>query len=201
MEIITTKGGDFSSRNKDRINRNFAELSDKLLGWEDLRFPAGTLNPPGGVSDADVEGSGVFIGTLLFDAGGTEIAVGQAQLPHAKKLDTDMIAHVHWCPTSTGTGDVLWRLEYVIADIMGVFPTSYTVLDVVDAASGVANKHQIAEFAAIDTTGLGVSAMLCWKLSRIGGDALDTYGSDARLLEFDIHYLVDEVGSAEERSK
>ena len=37
--------------------------------------------------------------------------------------------------------------------------------------------------------------MLLIKLSRIGGDASDTYGADARLLEFDIHYQINTLGS------
>jgi hypothetical protein len=43
--------------------------------------------------------------------------------------------------------------------------------------------------------------MMHWKLSRIGGDGTDTYTADARLLEFDIHYEVDSMGSSEELVK
>ena len=39
------------------------------------------------------------------------------------------------------------------------------------------------------------------RVSRIGGDALDTYGADAKLLEFDVHYLVDSLGSGGELIK
>lgn len=38
-------------------------------------------------------------------------------------------------------------------------------------------------------------------MSSIGGDALDTYASDARLLELDIHYQSDGHGSERERAK
>lgn len=213
---IVTAGGDFSYRNAKRINDNFEELNgtdvalearisaneDKLLGWEDLRFPASTLNPPGSVADADVDSSSIFLGTLLFDAGATEICAGQAQFPHAKKLDSIIYPHVHWAPTSTDAGNVLWRLEYIIADRDGVFPESYTVINTLAEASLIANMHLSTPLGTgIDTTGYGISTMMVWKLSRIGGDASDTYGADARLLEFDIHYQADEIGSAEERAK
>ena len=198
---LVTAGGDFSYRNVKRINSNFTELEDKLLGWEDLRFPASSINPVGLAGGAAIDTTSTYMGTLLFDAAGTEIVVGQAQFPHAKKLDSEIHPHVHWAPTSTNTGNVFWRFEYQVADINGLFPGVYTVLDSVATSSGVVGKHQIDELGTIDTTGFYISAMMIWKLSRIGGDVLDTYTADARLLEFDIHYRLDEIGSTEEYSK
>lgn len=195
MYIIDSGGGDFPFKEADEINANFAEIDDRLLGWEDLRFPAATINPSGLTGPADRELTGVFAGALLFSATATEICVGQAQFPHAKKLDTLIYPHVHWTPTTTGSGNVLWRLEYIMAAPGGVFPGSYTVLDVLGEASLIAGMHLMAEFDPIDTTGYPASTMMCWKLSRIGGDGTDTYGADARLLEFDIHYQADEIGS------
>lgn len=213
---IVTAGGDFSYRNAKRINDNFEELNgtdvalearisaneDKLLGWEDLRFPAATINPAGLTSGAARELTGVFAGSLLFDAASTEICVGSAQFPHSKMLDTMIYPHVHWTPTSTDAGNVLWRLEYIIADRGEVFPASYTVINTLAEASLIANMHLSTPLGTgIDTTGYGISTMMVWKLSRIGGDGTDDYGADARLLEFDIHYQADEIGSAEERTK
>jgi hypothetical protein len=169
--------------------------------WEDLRFPATSLNPPGTESDADVEKTGVFVGTLLFAAGSTEICCGVAQFPHSMKIGSSIYPHVHWSPTTAGAGDVLWRLEYIHANINGVFAGTYEELTALDTASGVANTHQIISFDPIVGTTIGLSSIMCWKLSRIGGDSTDTYGADARLLEFDIHYEIDTMGSREEYVK
>jgi len=49
--------------------------------------------------------------------------------------------------------------------------------------------------------GKTLSSMILWRISRIGGSGSDTYPSDARLLEFDIHYQIDSLGSNEEYIK
>jgi hypothetical protein len=168
--------------------------------WEDLRFPAQSINPPGNVDDADIE---TTTGCLLFDAGSTEVCMGVAQLPHAWKQGSALHAHLHWTPTSTNTGNVYWRLDYQVKNIGETFDFSagWTTANTLDAADGVAGKHQIHELAEITMTNKTVSCMLHWKLSRIGGDGTDTYTADARLLEFDIHYEIDAMGSSGELVK
>ncbi|KKL95876.1 hypothetical protein LCGC14_1850140, partial [marine sediment metagenome] len=139
-------------------------------------------------------------GTFLFDNGSTEILMGIAQMPHSWKLESNINPHIHWCPTNTDTGDVRWRFEYDIAKVNGTFAGAYTSIDVDDAGDGTAEKHQRAYFAAVSMTGYDtISAIIKWKISRIGGS--DTYNADARLLEFDIHYEMDTIGSREELSK
>lgn len=109
--------------------------------------------------------------------------------------------HVHWSPTSTHTGNVLWRMEYKIADVGGIFPGSFTPLDVLDAGDGTADTHQLASFAEIAMTGKTVSCMMLILLSRIGNDGTDTYTGTAKLDEFDIHFQVDGFGSNYETRK
>jgi predicted RecA/RadA family phage recombinase len=168
--------------------------------WEDLRFPAQAINPPGNVDDADIEPA---TGCLLFDASATEVCMGVAQLPHAWKQGSAIRAHLHWTPTSTNTGNVYWRLDYQVKNIGETFDFSagWTTANTLDAADGVSGKHQIHQLAEITMTDKTVSCMIHWKLSRIGGDGTDTYTADARLLEFDIHYEVDSMGSDEELTK
>lgn len=168
--------------------------------WDDLRFPAQGLNPPGAVSDPGVDNSSTFMGTLLFDAASTELIAGVAQLPHSWKIGSTISPHIHWCPTNTNTGNVAWRFSYQIAPINSTFPASLTTAGIeVDAADGTANKHQIHGFTDIDMSGYrssgGVSIVIVWRIERVGGDASDTYNADARLLEFDIHYQTDGNGS------
>jgi hypothetical protein len=57
---------------------------------------------------------------------------------------------------------------------------------------------QLTPFSAIDMTGFTLSAMIVFKLARVGGDALDTMPGDASLLEFDIHYQINSFGSQQE---
>jgi len=195
-----------------QINKTGAKLDQDLLEgldcqpketvvWDDLRFPAAGINPAGQVTPPTIDTADPFAGTLLFSASATNSIAGQCQLPHAWKEGSSLSPHVHWCPTSTDTGNVYWRLEYQVSDINGTFPGAYTTLNVLDAGDGITNKHQVIDFANIDMTGSTLSCMLLWKLSRIGGDVTDTYASTARFLEFDIHYQIDGNGSRQEYIK
>lgn len=158
--------------------------------WEDLRFPASALQAPAS-NYPDRDGDD---GTFLFGTG--EQAFVIAQMPHAWKEGSIIRPHIHWSPVDTGSGNVAWQISYQVAGIGEAFSGSWTDISALDAADGVAEKHQVAP----DVSGLGVgmtdkkiSTMLKFKVSRIASG--DTYGSDARFLEFDIHYQLDTKGS------
>lgn len=169
--------------------------------WDDLRFPATAVNPPGQASDPDFDTTN---GGYLFATGSTETIFLIAQLPHSWAEGTDLKPHVHWQKTTSAGGDVLWRLSYKWAAIAEVMDSSFTDVDVSTVAAGTpdndtANEHLITPFGALAATSKTVSSMLVMKLSRIGGG--DDYGADARLLEFDIHYQIDSFGSNQEFTK
>jgi len=160
--------------------------------WDDLRFPAQAINPTGGAGAADIDSN---TGTLLFAASGTELIAGVAQMPHSWQEETYIAPHIHWQTTDNNAGDVLWRFEYDIANVNEAFSGSYTTLDVVASSETNSNQHLIAGFGNVPMGLKKLSCIIMWRISRIGGDASDTYGSDARLLEFDIHYQIGSVGS------
>lgn len=166
--------------------------------WEDLRFPASGINPPGGASDPARDTDD---GRLVFAAAATNIIAIQAQMPHAWREGSAIRPHIHWSPTNTNTGNVLWRLQYKVASANEAFPGEWSTADVLAAGSGTTDMHQLAAFAEIPMTGKKVSSMILLLLSRIGGDVTDTYNADAKLNEFDIHYQVDALGSEAEYVK
>lgn len=160
--------------------------------WEDLRFPATQLkvNPATSKPVFDYTNIG-----YLYDADSTETLFLIAQIPHAWKEGSGIRPHIHWQPSSTNTGNVVWQLEYKWTNVNDTEASEWTALTVTTASSGVVGKHQVVSFAEIDGTDKKVSSILVLKLSRIGGNASDTYTGDALLREFDIHYLVDSKGS------
>lgn len=172
--------------------------------WDDLRFPAQGINPPGAASDPDLEST---TGLLLFGTVGTETIAGVAQMPHTWKEGTAVVPHVHWQKTTSAAGNVLWQLDYEVVSNGAIAAMDYgTQLQVTESVDGTpdndtANEVLISSFGEVAMTGEVISCLVFWKLSRIGGDALDTYGADARLLEFDIHYEVDAHGSDEQFTK
>ena len=166
--------------------------------WDDLRFPATAVNPPGAVSDPDVDTDN---GTFLFSATTTERIALIAQMPHGWLEGSLISPHVHWSKTTSASGDVAWQIEYQIAGVNAVFPGSWTSEIVYNTVAGTpdtdtVDKHLISSFTDIDMTGELLSTVILFRISRIGGDSGDTYGADARLYEFDVHYQIDGVGSA-----
>lgn len=166
-----------------------------FFGWNDLRAPASAINPPGGVDDPDFDATE---GGYLFDPAKTEQLFVYLQFSHSYSEGTDIKPHLHYEAINANSGNVLWRLLYKWYNVDDVRPSSFTQIDVVDAVDGVADKHQIASFPDITGTGKKLSSMFVCKLQRVGGDALDTYGSDVRFLEFDLHYKENSIGSRQE---
>ena len=178
----------------------FSDTSEYCKPWDDLRFPASGFNPPGQASDPDYDTTN---GGWLFDATGTEVLFMQAQMPHAWVEGSAIKPHVHWQKTTSASGNVLWRFSYKMAPIGEVMDAAFTDVDVTTTVAGTpdndtANEHLISSFSELSMTGKSLSDMILIKLSRIGGDASDTYAADARLLEFDIHYQINSLGSEQE---
>jgi len=184
-------------------NRGELRLTGSAVVWEDLRFPASSINPPGGIGGAAVDTADTpFIGTLLFDPASVEICVGQAQMPHGWKEGSYLSPHVHWSPISTSTGSVVWRLSCETANVDEAYSGSYTYIsEVASYVDGTLNDHILSDFSDLSMTGKTLSNITLWRISRMATSGSDTYPQDARLLEFDIHYQIDSLGSNEEYVK
>jgi hypothetical protein len=76
------------------------------------------------------------------------------------------------------------------------FPATTTIRATTTAVtSGDNDKHYIAGFPSVDATGKKISSILMCRLFRNSTNAADTYGGNAALLSFDIHYEIDAIGS------
>lgn len=169
--------------------------------WEDLRFPANTqkINPATIYPEYDY-----VLGGLIFRKTATDTTFMVAQLPHGWKEGSDLKPHVHWTKTTSAAGTVFWKLKYKWISIGGTPDALWTELTGYTPSvsdSNTADKHALTALGVIPGTNKKVSDMLILQLSRIHNDANDTYATDARLLEFDIHYQVDGHGSILEYSK
>ncbi len=163
--------------------------------WDDIRVPISAVKlgptfPP----DWITFNSGSLL-ALGFDDNRDEHIHFTAQFPHSYAEGTEIEAHIHWCPITTNGGNVAWELEYQWANFDEVFPSSTVVLQL-DAADGVAWKHQHHDISFISGTGKKISSMLVCRLSRMAGtEAGDTHSGDAALLEIDFHFRGDAHGS------
>lgn len=167
--------------------------------WDDLRMPSTLINPPGLASDP---GRDTTDGTLLFAATGQELIFTEAQMPHAWVNGTDIKPHVHWAKTTSAAGDVAWQLEYKHAPINAVMDASFTLIGPITTAvftdPDTLDHHLITSFGSVTMTGYNDSHIMLFKLSRMGSDVGDTYGADAKLLSYDVHYQSNSRGSVTE---
>lgn len=165
--------------------------------WEDLKAPASGINPPGAASDPDRD---TTHGTWLFDAASTELVFIHAQFSHKWKEGTFVVPHIHWYKTTSAAGKVHWEMWYKWFPINNIMDATWTTAfstatnpPTSDTNQGF--KHLITSFGEVPCTGKHISDMLIIRLAREGGVSADTYGADASLVEFDIHYQIDTPGS------
>ena len=139
---------------------------------------------------------------LSFDAAANEGVTFAAQLPHGWELGSGVIAHVHWSPSTTDTGDVKWVLYYSKQAVNGgAFPAEDSLV-VTTAGSGTAKSHQYITLGTINMSAITtISPMLMCSLKRIGAAGTDTFTGEAYLLEIDFHYQIDSRGSRWENVK
>jgi hypothetical protein len=125
------------------------------------------------------------------------------QTPHAKKLSTDLDAHIHGnAGANTNSGNVEAILECTnLVNMDGTFSNSTTVYNAVIAVDGTAYKNYYADFGDIDGSGATkVSALMQCRLTRNVSTAGDLTG-DFFFLDVDFHYQIDTPGSETEDAK
>ena len=152
---------------------------------------------------ANNPGFDVFLGALrayAFSKTADEELFFTVPLPHDWKEGSDIIAHVHWAPKDTDTGDVVWAMEYTWANRDATFPAPTTISATADAGDGTAHKHQATvNLGTISGTGKTISSILMCRIYRDVSE--DDYDNDAFLLEVGFHLQLDAIGSVDADDK
>jgi hypothetical protein len=163
----------------------------EAYSYEDLRFPAQGINPPGALSDPARNST-----TSLLEFSGTadNIIAGVAQMPHGWLEESPCAPHLHLRFPTSAAANSRWRFEWDAAPILGNFTSAYGSYANTSTIT-VANPqntayHGLYSFGEMDMTGLGFSSVVMWRITRLAAsDAADTDINAIVLLEFDIHYL------------
>jgi len=183
-----------------QISSEGIQLFGNATVYDDLRVPVSAVR----VGASAPPDFATFIGSisiLLFSPTSDEQIYFAAQMPHTRKQYTNIHPHVHFCPTTAGTGTVRWGLEYAWSNVNGAYPTGTTTIYASKETNETANQHLIAPFATLTGSSYGLSSMILCRLFRDADHSGDTYPADAALLEIDFHYEVDTMGSREEYTK
>jgi hypothetical protein len=170
--------------------------------WDDIRVAGSNLKLLGS-KDPGFEAftGGVYAYYFADEAVNEDEVFFSIQIPHDYKEGSDVTPHVHWAPEDNTAGNVRWALEYEWQNIGTAYAGTTTIT--VDAASpAVAKQHAVGTFSAITGTGKTISSMMLCRLYRNSSHANDTLtGKKAYLLEFDLHYQKDTMGSRQISTK
>lgn len=171
--------------------------------WDDYTTPltkatfGGAANDPTLTKLFDDGAGSAGVWALVF-SNGDEVLV-TAQMPHRWKVASTIYPHIHFMCTSdvSPTDNFGINFEYTWCDINEDFSAN-TTLENIDIETGVNtdNMHQIANVTASGISGTGhtLSSVLLCRIERTAA-AADDYAGGVAILEFDIHYEIDTVGS------
>lgn len=134
-----------------------------------------------------------------FSASATNTVHGQIMLPSKFLKGSKVIPFVRWTPSSTNTGDCYWRLQYSFTEDGTAFPSA-TTDNIQPAAGGTALAPQSSSFTTITSPHSGAGNfkagnIFAFTLSRIGGDAADTFTGTAYLNSFGLYHRIGEPGA------
>jgi len=186
---------------RDFINKN-NWLRLKNSQWDDIVIGGIILGAATSAPDQIPFGSPPT-NLIVYGFDGNNISeqlFAQPEVLHNYKEGTNVYVHVHWTPTDNTAGNVKWFLEYTWANVGSTYGAA-TTISVIQAASGVAWRHQLAEFPVITGTGKLIGSILNFRFYRTPTDAQDTYTSDAALLSIGIHYEINSFGSRQKLTK
>ncbi len=193
---LVLKTDNIAASDLDIITGAQKTIALQTVVYDDLRVPLQNtkINPLNSEPAFENFADGLFAFAFEATNADDESLHFVAQLPHAYKEGTNIVPHVHWMPSSTNAGDVVWELEYIWVNVNGTTPGS-TSVTVTDAGDGVALKQQKAIFAALDGTGKTISSVLTGRLTRLTSHIDDDFTGIAYGLEIDFHFEMNTIGS------
>lgn len=196
--------GDGGTTNFTKIEADGTiEFNGDATVWDDYTTPITRAAFGGAANDPTLtklfdDGAG-SVGVWAFVFGNGDEVLVTAQIPHKWKVASTIYPHIHFMCTSdvSPTDNFGINFEYTWADIGEDFAANSTLVNT-DIETGVNtdNMHQIANVtpAGISGTGHTLSSVLLCRIERTAA-ASDDYADGVAILEFDIHYEIDTIGS------
>lgn len=166
--------------------------------WNDFLLPASNLRTGATPPTFALIRGGIY--GYRFDAASPDEMHGALEIMHDYKEGTDLFVHVHWEPTTTNTGNIVWGFEYSVANPGTTFPATTTATMTPAAAPGIIGRHVLSNVVQIVGTGLTIGAILQFRVFRQNGGT-DTFTGNAFLHSIGIHYESDTIGSRQITTK
>lgn len=199
---------DYLSRELKRIENAFVGVDlERETRWDDLRVPMGDfvlrgVNDPGFEQLLDDGGGSVGVFAYKF-AGSTsdEELFFTVQLPHSYQEGSTLKPHIHWTVEDTASSQtVVWGLEYAWAQLSATFAATTQTLRATATPAAIL-FHNVTAFGDISASLATMSSQFICRLFREQSNGGDTFAQDAAVVEFDIHFQQDSLGSRKEYAK
>jgi hypothetical protein len=139
---------------------------------------------------------GVIRSFKAFDGNATEERLGGSfEIPHDYMMGQPIEAHVHWRPSASSTGTVIWYFdwEYSPANAASIPQTTISVS--YNIASDKQYWHLLDTFGnlVVPSTPFSLGGKIGFNIRR--SPSTDTFGADALLEQVALHVPVDGLGS------
>lgn len=131
-----------------------------------------------------------------FDGNSTqEVLSGSFEIPHDYAYGLPIEIHIHWRPSTTGTGNVQWFFdwEYSPPQLAPISKTTLSIIENIDS-----NKqywHLLSSFGEIPDLDFIIGGKIGFNLRRTPNGVADTYAADALLEQIALHIPIDTLGS------
>ena len=196
------KSGD-ATNNVDTNKTQGIRQNGTTTTWDDLRFPSSNVKAIPGKEAKDQAYKGSII--MKFEDGADQGIAFVVQLPHDYKFGSDLRPHMHMtlpvAGSSAGVENIKFDMTYSIANLADAFPAESTLTITSDVQNTAADLHGLVPLGTIDGSAIDdISTMILCSLTRDVSVA-DNFTEDIYLLEIDIHYQRDSLGSDEEYTK
>lgn len=191
--LLLVSFGIYNSNN-DKLGMKTSQIFDQR--YIDDNSGSMQLGTGSGAPDPiQVTSTGVF--TLGFDGNATpEQAFWGKEINHNWAEGTAISPHIHWMPSDTATGTIVWYLDWYVAKNSGSSPAelSGTVSTTVTWPTALAWQSTTTNFANITLPNNKIGTQILFRIYRIP-TGVDTYSGDAALETLGYHYLVNTLGS------
>lgn len=168
--------------------------------WKDNNISVNSMGPNNSANPDRVDYDATNIEVRAFDASTVEEICSGMEHKHDAKEDTDIQWHLHWFPTTTGTGNVVWGIEFVIK--RGTTTVDSGTVSVTTATNGNAwEEIRVNVGALVGNSDMKIGDQVLFRVFRDASNASDTYGADAGIYTVGFHYEVDSAGSRQITTK
>lgn len=165
--------------------------------WRD-EYPAVIVPASGSAAPDSVAHTigGIARQLYSFDGVNTEERLsGSFEIPHDYMIGQPIEVHIHWRPSTTGTGVVKWFFDWELSKVHQA-PSAQTTLTITSEITSASQYvHFITTFGNLPALDYGIGDKIGFNIRRTPSDAADTYGADALLEQVALHIPVDTLGS------